>query len=48
MISLYFSIPFPEDLPDDVWYEKMRQIEWLSEKGLIGVKYGNNTDDKTN
>jgi len=38
MISLFFHIPHPEDLPDEVWMEKYRQIEWLGEKGLLGVK----------
>lgn len=37
-LSYYFHIPFPEELPDEVWIEKWRQIEWLSEKGLLGVK----------
>jgi len=37
-MSLYFHIPFPEKLPDDVWAEKVRQIEWLARKGLLGVK----------
>jgi len=35
---LYLHIPFPEDLPDDVWFEKWRQVEWLAEKGLLGLK----------
>lgn len=35
-MSLYFNIPFPEQLPDDIWFEKMRQIEWLAEKKLLG------------
>ena len=38
LISFYFHIPFPEDLPDDVWLEKWRQIEWLGEAGVLGVK----------
>lgn len=37
-MSLYFGIPFPEKLPDDVWFEKMRQIEWLGKSGLLGIK----------
>lgn len=47
-MSLYFGIPYPEKLTDDVWFEKMRQLEWLSEKGLLGVKMGNNKDGKSN
>ncbi|WP_148335580.1 hypothetical protein [Bacteroides neonati] len=38
LMSFYFHIPFPEQLPDEVWAEKMRQIEWLSTKGMLGVK----------
>jgi hypothetical protein len=37
-MSLYFKIPFPEELPDDVWAEKYRQLEWLAEKKMLGVK----------
>jgi len=37
-MSLYFHIPFPEDLPDEIWIEKFRQIQWLAEKGLLGAK----------
>jgi len=38
MLSLFFKIPFPEDLPDDVWMEKYRQIEWLAAKKMLGIK----------
>ncbi|MGP1514459.1 MAG: hypothetical protein ACTTJH_00680 [Bacteroidales bacterium] len=38
MITLYFHIPFPEDLDDERWMEKFRQLEWLAEKGLLGMK----------
>jgi hypothetical protein len=38
MISLYFHIPFPEELPDNIFFEKVRQIEWLSKKGMLGIK----------
>ena len=38
LISLYFHIPYPEDLADEVWIEKFRQIEWLADKGLLGAK----------
>jgi len=38
MLSLFFHIPFPELLSDDDWMEKYRQLEWLSKKGLLGVK----------
>jgi hypothetical protein len=38
MMSLYFRIPFPEELEDDVWMEKWRQIEWLADRGLLGIK----------
>nr|DAY40929.1 MAG TPA: hypothetical protein [Caudoviricetes sp.] len=35
---MYFHIPFPEELTDEVWAEKVRQIEWLARKGLLGTK----------
>jgi len=38
LMSLYFHIPFPEKLNDETWFEKMRQIEWLADKGLLGLK----------
>lgn len=37
-MSLFFHIPFPERLEDEVWAEKARQIEWLAKGGLLGVK----------
>lgn len=36
-MSLFFHIPFPEELEDEVWAEKARQIEWLAKRGLLGV-----------
>lgn len=41
-MSLYFHIPFPERLSDDIWMEKFRQIQWLADKGLLGAKSPNN------
>jgi len=38
LLSLFFHIPFPEDLEDEVWAEKLRQLEWLADKGLLGIK----------
>jgi hypothetical protein len=40
LMSFFLHIPFPEDMDDDTWMEKWRQIEWLSEKGLLGSKIG--------
>ncbi len=37
-MSLYFHIPFPEELSDEVWMEKMKQIEWLAKAGMLGTK----------
>jgi hypothetical protein len=37
MLSFYFKIPFPEELEDEVWIEKYRQIEWLAEMGHLGI-----------
>lgn len=42
LMSLYFHIPFPERLSDDIWMEKFRQIQWLADKGLLGAKSPNN------
>lgn len=38
LLSFYFHIPYPEELPDEVWAEKVKQINWLATKGLLGVK----------
>lgn len=38
MISLFFHIPFPEELEDELWIEKVKQIEWLSDQGMLGIK----------
>jgi hypothetical protein len=38
MISRYLHIPFPEQLDDDTWCEKFRQVEWLLEAGHLLVK----------
>ena len=37
-MSLFFHIPFPEDLPDELWAEKVAQLKWMAEKGLLGIK----------
>jgi len=41
LISYFLSVPFPEELDDDTWMEKYRQIEWLAETGLLGIKKKN-------
>ncbi|WP_256380360.1 hypothetical protein [Flammeovirga sp. OC4] len=38
MISYFFKIPFPEQLPDEVYWEKAKQIQWLAEKGVLGIE----------
>lgn len=40
LMSLYFHIPYPEELTDEQWAERVRQIEWLGREGLLGVKAG--------
>ena len=30
------GIPFPEELDDDTWMMKYRQLQWLADKGLFG------------
>lgn len=35
MLSGLMSIPFPEELDDDTWVEKWRQLEFLIESGLL-------------
>lgn len=40
------SIPFPENLSDVDWIEKVRQLEWLMEAGHLPIKMNNDgTDD---
>jgi len=34
----FFKIPFPEKLSDDDWMENVRQLEFLADSGLLGVK----------
>jgi hypothetical protein len=38
LISFYLGIPFPEILDDETWFEKYRQLEWLSASGVLGTK----------
>lgn len=37
-MKLYFNIPRPEDLDDDDWVENVKQLQWLADKGLLGMK----------
>ncbi|MCK0199234.1 hypothetical protein ACQ1P2_02830 [Ornithobacterium rhinotracheale] len=39
LISYYLNIPFPEQLPDDIWVMKLAQVTWLAEKGLLNLKF---------
>ncbi|KXX70778.1 hypothetical protein AVL50_07160 [Flammeovirga sp. SJP92] len=39
MLSYFFKIPFPERLPEEDYWEKVQQLEWLSQKGILGVEY---------
>lgn len=34
---MYLGIPFPEQLDDDVWIEKYKQLKWLYSNGLINI-----------
>ncbi|MDZ4147873.1 MAG: hypothetical protein U1C58_06285 [Flavobacteriaceae bacterium] len=38
MISFVLHIPFPEELPDELWAEKWAQVQWLIEKGIVSPK----------
>lgn len=38
MMSRYMSIPFPEQLDDDTWMMKYRQLQWLLDNGHLPVK----------
>jgi len=40
-MSLFMHIPFPERLSDDLWMEKFRQLEWLADQNLLGIKKNN-------
>lgn len=44
LISFYFHIPFPEELEDEVWFEKWKQIQWLADKGILGTKTGSENE----
>lgn len=37
LMSMYLGIPFPEQLDDDVWIEKYKQLKWLYSNGLINI-----------
>ncbi|SDE75957.1 hypothetical protein [Riemerella columbipharyngis] len=41
-MSFYLGIPFPEQLPDDIWVMKLAQITWLAEQGLLNTKFEKN------
>lgn len=36
-------IPFPEELNDEIWAEKWSQLQWLTDKGIIGAKNSGGT-----
>ena len=38
MIVLFFNINFPEKLSDEDWAEKVLQLKFLAEAGLLGMK----------
>ncbi|MFL0089686.1 hypothetical protein [Tenacibaculum maritimum] len=38
LISHFLHIPFPENLPDDVWAQKFAQVMWLADQGILSVK----------
>jgi len=40
LISYFLHIPFPEELPDDVYAIKWAQVKYLAEKGILGVELG--------
>lgn len=37
-MKLFFHVLNPDELTDEDWMENVRQIEWLADKGLLGVK----------
>ncbi len=37
-MKLFFHVQDPEALADDDWMENVRALEWLAEKGLLGIK----------
>ena len=39
LISHFLHVPFPEQLDDDTWIEKARQVKWLESKGILPVKF---------
>jgi len=40
LLSFYFKIPFPEELSNEKWVEKWKQVEWLSQEGILGINNG--------
>jgi hypothetical protein len=41
------SIPFPEQLDDDTWMRKKRQLEWLLDNNHLPVKIDNGKKDNS-
>lgn len=42
-ISYFFNNPFPEDLPDDLYVENIKRLEYLADKNILGPKKNANT-----
>lgn len=41
MISHFLSIPFPEQLSDEVWALKWAQVQYLADQGVLGNQVKN-------
>ncbi|RKR83190.1 hypothetical protein BDD43_3392 [Mucilaginibacter gracilis] len=37
-MQFHFKETRPWELSDDDWIENIRRLEWLAEKGILGVK----------
>lgn len=39
LMSMFLGISFPEELDNDTWVEKYKQIKWLYSNGLLNINY---------
>ncbi|GAB6121654.1 hypothetical protein JCM30204_28030 [Dysgonomonas termitidis] len=39
LIAYFFKIQFPEELTDEQWAERVKQLEWLAKRGILGMQH---------
>jgi hypothetical protein len=47
LIAFFLHIPFPEDLPEEKWFEKAAQIRWLEKTKILGWEFKRNGNKGT-